>query len=135
MAKRCPGSTFEAIGALRDWKWFINVRGYANIVPSQGDVVYGMVYAITPTDETSLDKYEGVPNAYVKQMHGVEMDGKVVQMLVYIDTMRTQEGTIKQEYITRMNHAISDARTKGMPEWYIEKYLVAAINGGIESNI
>jgi len=129
MANRCPGSTFEAIGALHHWKWFINVRGYANIVPSQGDVVYGMVYAITPTDERSLDRYEGVPNEYVKQMHGVEMDGKVVEMLVYIDTMRTQEGTIKQEYITRMNHAILDARTKGMPEWYIKKYLVAAING------
>lgn len=129
MANRCPDSTFVAIAALQDWKWFINVRGYANIVPSPGDVVYGMVYAITPANERSLDRCEGVPYAYVKQMHGVQMDGSVVEALVYVDNVRTQEGRIGGEYITRMNHAISDARDKGIPEWYIKKYLEAAIKG------
>jgi len=129
MANRCPGSTFVSVASLKDWKWIINVRGYANIIPSPGDVVYGMVYAITPPNEQHLDICEGVPYAYVKQMHEVEMlDGKVVEGLVYVDILRLKEGQIRQEYIARMDHGISDALEKGMPEWYIKKYLVPAIH-------
>ena len=127
MTRRCPGSTFVGIATLKDWKWFICTRGYANIIPSPGDVVHGMVYAITPANEESLDGYEGVPYSYVKQMHGIEMDGSVVEALVYVDVVRVQEGKIKEEYITRMGHAISDALQKGFPEWYIEKYLKPAL--------
>jgi gamma-glutamylcyclotransferase (GGCT)/AIG2-like uncharacterized protein YtfP len=127
MARRCPGSVFAGIAELKHWKWFISTRGYANIMPSQGDVVHGMVYALAATNEESLDKYEGVPYAYMKQKHAVEMGGETVEVLVYVDVLRLQEGTIKGEYITRMNYGILDALEKGFPEWYIEKYLKPAL--------
>jgi gamma-glutamylcyclotransferase len=127
MARRCPGSAFVGVAALKDWKWFICTRGYANIIPSPGDVVYGMVYTITPANEESLDGYEGVPYSYVKQMHGVEMGGSVVEALVYVDVVRLEPGNIKVEYITRMGHAIADALGKGFPEWYVEKYIKPAL--------
>lgn len=127
MARRCPGSVFVGVAVLKDWKWFICTRGYANVIHSPGDDVHGMVYAITPAHEESLDIYEGVPFSYVKQMHGVEMDGEVVKALVYVDITRLQEGTIKEEYIRRMNHGISDGLAKGLPESYIDKYLKPVI--------
>jgi len=127
MARRCPGSIFVDVAVLRDWKWFICTRGYANVIPSLGDVVYGMVYSLTPANEDSLDTCEGVPYSYVKQMHEVEMDGSLVKVLVYVDEIRQHEGKIKEEYIARMNHGIRDALDKGMPQWYIEKYLEPVI--------
>jgi gamma-glutamylcyclotransferase (GGCT)/AIG2-like uncharacterized protein YtfP len=127
MARRCPGSILVGVAVLRDWKWLISTRGYANVIPSPGDVVYGLVYALTPANEQSLDGYEGVPYSYVKQMHEVEMDGSLVKVLVYVDEIRQHEGEIKEEYITRMNHGIRDALDKGMPQWYIEKYLEPVI--------
>lgn len=127
MARRCPGSTFVGIAALKDWKWFINTRGYANVIPSPGDVVHGMVYALTPANEMSLDRYEGFPYSYVKQMHKVEMNGSMVDALVYVDVARQQEGKINEEYIARMNCGILDGLEKGLPEWYFEKYLKPVI--------
>jgi gamma-glutamylcyclotransferase (GGCT)/AIG2-like uncharacterized protein YtfP len=128
MTRRCPGSIFVGVAALRDWKWFIGTRGYANVIPSPGDVVHGMVYSLTSPNEETLDRYEGVPYSYVKQMHGVEtVDGGVVNALVYVDVMRLQEGKIQEEYIARMNHGISDGLEKGIPEAYIEKYLKPVI--------
>ena len=75
---------------MRGWKWIINERGYANIVPSSSShsltsvgnevakedsnneavgehVIWGLVYDLTPSDEAELDSYEGVPFAYEKE--------------------------------------------------------------------
>jgi len=123
MARRCPDSSFVGVAVLKDWKWFISTRGYANVIHSPGDAVYGMLYTLTPADEENLDGYEGTPDPYVKQMHEVEMDGQTIKSLVYVDIMRVHEGKIKEEYIIRMGNAILDALDKGIPEWYMEKYL------------
>jgi len=128
MHRRCPGNNYISIGILRDWKWFICEYGYANVIESPGDIVYGFVYTLTPSDEEKLDGYEHVPENYVKQIHPVELVGdglveKNVDGLVYVDIHRVVEGTIRQEYIVRMNHAIQDAEEKGVPKDYVEKYL------------
>jgi gamma-glutamylcyclotransferase len=127
MNRRCPESTFIGIGFLRDWKWFICTRGYANIIESPGDIVYGFVFKVTESDEASLDGYEEVPVSYVKQTHQVELvgqhEGEVKDALVYVDIVRVLVGNPKAEYVERMNCAIRDAEEKGIPEDYIEKTL------------
>ena len=124
MSRRCPQSNYIGIGVLRGWKWFICKRGYANVIESPNDVVYGFVFSLTPSDEELLDVYEGVPESYVKQIHQIELLGYgPVEVLVYVDVGRVVEGIVKQEYIVRMNHAIKDAVEKGVPKDYIEKYM------------
>ena len=145
MAHRCPGSRYEGIGVLTGWRWIINSRGYANVVPSSPkEVVYGMVYSLTGADETALDGYEGVPDAYVKQELNVDfspkasghMDGEggeaegkgtsreqrryETQGLVYVDVERLQPCRPRREYVTRMNHGINDALDAGVPQWYVD---------------
>ncbi len=86
MTSRCPSSPLTGIACLRNYKWFINARGYANIAPtrprsrnSQGgdrrpaaeadqpdDEVWGLLYTLSPADEAQLDRNEGVPHAYEK---------------------------------------------------------------------
>jgi len=133
MVRRCPESKFIGLGVLRGWKWFINNRRYANVVRSPEDLVYGLVYEISPSDEASLDRSEGVPRAYTKESMGIELrlaeNGKEVlaQCLVYVDERRVEQGEPWEEYVHRMNMGISDAAEKGLPEWYIEKYMRGSI--------
>lgn len=78
-----------AVARLDGWRWIITERGYANVIPVQGfddyflaqnietsdrravlnaqdettsheEHVYGIIYAMTPSDEGLLDGYEGV---------------------------------------------------------------------------
>ena len=129
MARRCPESKLVGLGILKGWKWFINTRRYANIIRSSEDLVYGLVYEISPTDEANLDREEGVPRSYTKETVEIELQPAVggkkslVQGLVYIDEKRVKDGEPWEEYTHRMNMGIKDAAARGLPRWYIDKYL------------
>ncbi|KAF7295383.1 hypothetical protein MIND_01077900 [Mycena indigotica] len=103
MDTRCPGNTLLGVAFLRDWRWIINTRGYATIVPSPDSVVYALLYTLTAADEAALDRHEGVPRSYVKQTHPVTLVGPdgshstTLDALVYVDVQRTQEGPPKPE--------------------------------------
>lgn len=103
MHARCPASIYVGIGRLQGYRWIINTRGYANVVPVSPTVVhpvpsdnptgptsltvpdtgtdpteedtyvYGLVYSLQPADEKSLDWYEGVPEDYAKESLAVEV--------------------------------------------------------------
>ena len=73
MARRCPESEFVGLGILRGWKWIISNHRYANIVRSPKDLVYGLVYELSPSDEASLDRYEGVPLDYTKETAEIKL--------------------------------------------------------------
>jgi len=153
MQLRCPSSEYLGIARLNGWYWIINGRGYANVVQrgtnstvdGQGvenmkgaDEVWGLVYSLTPTDEARLDRNEGVPHAYTKEMHIIDFwpTGKKPEdpidrskkptqenMLVYVDLKRTVPDKPKKEYIHRMNMGIADALKAGVPEEYINSTL------------
>ncbi|KAH8807406.1 hypothetical protein F5884DRAFT_341602 [Xylogone sp. PMI_703] len=74
MAARCPSSVFVGRGRLHNYRFQINERGYANVVPSEdpGSFVDGLCYRLSPSDERSLDRSEGVPTAYEKHLQEVE---------------------------------------------------------------
>ncbi len=145
MALRCPSSTYLGLARLSHWRWIINHRGYANVVPSDGDEVWGMIYALPTADEESLDVNEAVPVAYGKQMLRAEVwfetkgksgdtvqAGKQETVLCYVDDQRVEEDKPKQEYVHRMNMGIRDALGKGMPQAFVHKYLRPFIPEGNE---
>ncbi|KAF8872872.1 hypothetical protein BD779DRAFT_318575 [Infundibulicybe gibba] len=136
MKRRCPKSIYIGLAVLKDWRWVIVTPGYANVLPSPGDIVYGQVYQLTPEDEATLDGFEGVPDNYLKQVHQVQIAGPIVDFfkkdtpaivsiptLVYVDVLRTKEGPPRKEYIHRMNMAIADALQLGVPETYMNDNL------------
>ena len=114
-------------------------RGYANVVPSKNakDVVYGLIYDLTPDDESALDVNEGVPFAYTKEMISVDFwaskdsscpidvtrEGRKCDMLVYIDRERTEDDKPMEEYIFRMNMGIKDGIEAGIPKDYVDRVL------------
>ncbi|KAJ3522631.1 hypothetical protein NMY22_g11809 [Coprinellus aureogranulatus] len=148
MNRRCPESKLVGIGLLKDWKWIINNRGYANIILSPTDIVYGLVYEISATDEASLDRSEGVPVSYLKQYHSIEFTPLSVpthhnhpdvqapsisspslakEMLVYVDIKRVTPSSPKEEYIYRINKGIVDGVKAGIPMAYFDKYFRPSI--------
>lgn len=138
MSLRCPSSTYVGIARLSGYRWIINDRGYANIVQTNDslDLVYGLVYTLTPDDEERLDRNEGVPRAYTKEITPIEFwplkDGEKVDfgdsdctgikkdLLVYIDRVRVESDKPKAEYIHRMNLGVHDAVKIGMPQAYVD---------------
>lgn len=143
MRLRCPSSTYEGVGCLQNYRWIINERGYANVVFSNASSsssppqeVYGLIYSLDPSDERSLDRNEGVPHVYGKEMiniqywsassdEPVDLSSKLElkDMLVYVDHGRVEEGKPKQEYIHRMNEGIKDALAAGIPKDYVDTIL------------
>lgn len=153
MTTRCPTSTYLGVARLPNYQWIMNDRGYANVVEvadsnstsmsPYDDVVFGLVYSLEAEDEKRLDKNEGVPVAYTKEMlqcefwpsdteHKVDTSKdpeKKEDMLVYIDRNRVQPDKPREEYIYRMNQGITDAVKLGVPEDYVRdvmrKYIPA----------
>lgn len=146
MHLRCPSSQYIGLARLPGYKWLITTRGYANVVESKNassegeeeedkDEVWGMVYTLSPADESQLDKNEGVPVAYTKEYlpcefwHANSPHTKIDvtrsmtdrrDMLIYVDRQRTSPGTPREEYIYRMNRGIEDAVGCGVPGAYVE---------------
>lgn len=138
MHQRCPHSPYLGIAILENYKWIINQRGYANVVPFQGESVYGLVFQLDDSDQDTLDRCEGAPFIYEKRFHDINFLGKLASSggneiqqtanaLVYIDSKRIFESDPKEEYIDRTNMAIRDALKEGVPRWYIDKYLRKSI--------
>lgn len=118
MSLRCPSSLYLGLGRLPGYRWIINSRGYANVVSSAeaGAEVYGLVYNLTPDDERGLDRNEGVPFAYTKEMLPVKFwpsetgsrpldptKAEEKEMLVCMDRKRTEDDRPREEYIHRIN--------------------------------
>ena len=85
-----------------------NSTGYANIVPSPSDDVYGSLCFLSSQDEAALGESEGVPWLYEKQLLKVrrlsqgEEWGYIgaeeeVEAVVYVDVQRMDEGRVEPE--------------------------------------
>lgn len=120
MTSRCPEHSEIGAGCLKGWRWIITTRGYASIVESESDFVLGTVYELSEDDMLNLDRFEGVARGnYHKEMIAVEVDGRELSCLLYIDPV-VEEGKPKEEYIARINNGIQDA---GFPDEYVTRYL------------
>ena len=87
MAKRCPDAKVIGSGMLKDYELLF--RGYtdaavATVEPKEGENVPVLIWEISPRDEVNLDRYEGYPRLYGKQMLEVEVEGGCEKMMAYI---------------------------------------------------
>lgn len=89
MAFRCPTAKVVGTSELKDYELLFRGgrRGaVATVEPKEGGSVPVLLWKIRQTDEAALDRYEGYPRLYDKQMMDVKMDGKTVSAMVYIMT-------------------------------------------------
>lgn len=87
MKHRCP--TAEVVSKANIAGWRLRFRGgahgaVATIEQNKDFSVPALVWRIQPDDELALDRYEGFPFLYRKEMLRVPVDGKRVCAMVYI---------------------------------------------------
>lgn len=87
MANRCP--TAKVVGASKINNYHLLFRGahagaVATVEPFKGGSVPVLVWEITPADEAALDRYEGWPFLYRKEILKVRLNGKHVTAMVYL---------------------------------------------------
>lgn len=118
MVKRCPQC--EALGpaVLTGYRWYVSERGYASLMPSSRDRVFGLVYSISDTDEVELDRCESAAG-YVKSEVTVRFKGDDMSCMLYVDP-NTEEGRPKKRYAAEIRKGIKDAK---LPADYVKRYL------------
>lgn len=89
MAFRCPTAEIAGKSELKGYELLFRGgrRGaVATVEPRDGGSVPVLLWKIREADEEALDRYEGYPHFYEKQMMEVELDGKPVSAMVYVMT-------------------------------------------------
>ncbi len=82
MAIRCP--TAKPVGKAMLKGWQLTFRGVATLEPKEGAETPVGIWEILPQDEIALDRYEGFPRLYRKEIAEVELKGKTVKAMVYL---------------------------------------------------
>ena len=80
-------------------------EGYANVVPEEGASVEGVLYGIDRAGLLALDRFEGVPNNYVREVvHVTLADGQQLDAIVYVAVSSATAEGLKpsREYLNRM---------------------------------
>lgn len=82
MAHRCPNSKIVSKEMLKGYE--LEFRGVATIVPNDKSEVPILIWEIDGRDEHSLDRYEGFPNLYRKELFEIEVDGEKKECMAYL---------------------------------------------------
>ena len=89
MLRRCPDAIKIGTDVIENYRLLFrsNSRaGVATIEPCEGECVPVGVWAVSDSDEVNLDRYEGWPWLYEKQVFSVKVKGRKVRALAYIMT-------------------------------------------------
>ena len=82
MHLRCPESQALGLATLPDHQ--LEFRTHATIAHTPGQVMQGVLWEITPSDEAALDRLEGYPVYYGKKTVMVEHQGQHFRAMVYV---------------------------------------------------
>lgn len=119
MARRCPGATPAGNATLADYKFIINERGYATVVPQAGSIVHGVLWSLTAEHEASLDVYEAVAEGlYTKDYLPLKTwAGEDCKPLIYL-AVHTQHGPPRPGYLEKI---VFGATEFGFPAPYVQE--------------
>lgn len=87
MAFRCPTARVVGTGELKGYELlFRGMRegAVATVEPKEGGTVPVLLWKIRQADEKALDRYEGYPRLYGKEMLQVEVNGKAMSAMGYV---------------------------------------------------
>lgn len=101
MEFRCPTARVVGTSELKDYELLFrgSRRGaVATVERKEGSSVPVLLWEIYGMDEASLDRYEGYPHFYEKQMMDVELNGKTVSAMVYVMTPGHEFGIPSDSY-------------------------------------
>lgn len=102
MKFRCPDAVPCAQGLINGWRLVFRgskTGSYASIVKSDSDCVPVGIWEISERDEAALDRYEGYPVFYTKEIVKLRSGGKEREALVYIINKDAKPGIPSNRYV------------------------------------
>ncbi len=119
MEERCPGAVVAGVGRVPGFRFRINSRGVATIVPEGGSLIFGVLWELNEENEKRLDGFEGVRNGnYRKEILTVELlEGGDVRAMAYIDEI-IEPGPPRVGYLEKI---LMGAEDFGLPEEYLKE--------------
>lgn len=120
MEYRCPDASVVGPVVLEGWELLFRRGGFATIMPCEGGEVHGLLWNITPECEQSLDRYEGYPRFYDKQMVTVrDGEGLPLSVMAYIMDERFREPMLPTT--AYYNGILEGYRQNGLPVAALKK--------------
>jgi hypothetical protein len=126
MKDRCPDSSRAGTGELAGFKFIINSRGKATIIPKAVGSVHGVLWSISDKDRVSLDNAEGVSYGTYSPVAVTIVDSASASVIAvtYIAADHTP-GRPKAAYL---NLVLDGGRSAGLPETYLAELQARALN-------
>lgn len=106
MLVRCPGAKPLTPAQLLDWR--LTFRGVADIEPARGRTVLGALWRLEKADVRSLDRYEGAPSLYARQLIEVETETGPIEAMTYVMTSDEYLGLPSAWYFERIARGYRD---------------------------
>ena len=85
MAVRCPQAEVTGKAVLEGYELAFR-RGVLTILPKEGGRVNGLLWRVNAWDERALDRYEGYPHLYTKELLPVQTDSGPQTVVAYVMT-------------------------------------------------
>jgi gamma-glutamylcyclotransferase len=93
--------------------------GYAGIEPSPGSLSWGVLYRLREEELLRLDRYEGVPECYLRGKLPVRREtGEEVQAYVYLGILPRAGVLPSKAYLASV---LRGAKEHGLPREYVEE--------------
>jgi gamma-glutamylcyclotransferase (GGCT)/AIG2-like uncharacterized protein YtfP len=106
MASRCPDSEPVGVATLRGWA--LTFRGVADIEPREGARTFGALWQISARDLERLDRYEGHPGLYRRELLPVQTTDGPVQAVTYV---------MNDDYLGLPSSAYYEVIRRGYEQW------------------
>lgn len=87
MAFRCPTAKVVGTSEIKDYELLFRggrKSSVATVEPLKGASVPVLIWKLKDRDLQALDRYEGFPSFYRKEILSVELKGKTIPAMVYI---------------------------------------------------
>ena len=120
MEYRCPDACVVGPAALENYELLFRRGGCATIMPCEGGKVHGLLWSLSPECERSLDRYEGYPRFYDKQMVTVRDGlGRELSVMAYVMDERFREPMLPTN--AYYNGILEGYRQNGLPVTALKK--------------
>ena len=112
MARRCPTAKMVGKTCLHNYRPMFRGKNtaVATIEQQKGSRVPVLIWLLQPSDEHSLDIYEGYPSLYRKKMLRISVNGRRTSAMVYIMNESLHPyGTPSRRYFDTIRQGYEDA--------------------------
>lgn len=112
MKYRCPTAKVIGTSEIKDYELLFRgskTGSYATIEPYEGGSVPVLIWSVKPKDEIALDRYEGFPRFYEKEIMELELRGKTASAFVYVMTEGHNLGMPSETYIKTIEEGYKTA--------------------------